>query len=693
MRRWREVLDRLHIWQKLILLGAVFALLFAIPTSLYFGEVAADTAQTSREVEGLGRSETSLGLLRALSRHRSLAAGYLAGDASLAGARGEAAAKVDALLQALRTDRGTGARAQGLLAKVSSGWKAVSEGVAGRAILAADSNASHAEVIGAASAAHEALLDQDGLAVDSDTAIQYSVRAAMVQVPALFESLGAAQAQGMALLGAKSGGQEDREAISGMLLRAKERDNEMRAAIRKVFAHAEGLKVALAPVLLEADAAVNKAIKSSRVDVMFSQDLARPAADFHAEQEEAQDSQAKISTRLLAEVRTRLTERSGAQNREIAFAVGLALAMLVAAVALAVWTTRSITRPLGHAVKVADRIASGRLDQAIDPGQARTAEAARLLEAFSAMQGALSALAREIQAAGDQIRSASEQVADGNADLSARTENQASSLEETAATMEELTATVKRNAESATQAADVVNAASESAMRGSQAVSEVVETMTSINASSKRIVDIIGVIDSIAFQTNILALNAAVEAARAGEHGRGFAVVAAEVRNLARRSADSAKEIKGLIAESVQAASLGARRVDETGRAMDDIMESVRRVAQIFSEINAASQEQRNGIEQVNRAVTNMDRTTQENASLVGEVAASSQALLDQAQRLAELVGRFRLGDAPPEAGAQAARPAIAPGQGADRPLPIAAAAEREVPRLTAEPVRPLRRA
>ena len=681
MRPWRTRLNRLHIWQKLLLLGAVFTLLFAVPTTLYFLEVAEDLARTSREVDGLARSEKALGLLRALSQHRSLAAGALAGDAALGGARAEAASRVEASLAALRADAGTGARAQGILARAATSWKALAEGVGSKAITAGDSNASHADLIAAALGAHEAVLDQDGLAADPDAAVQYAVRAALIQVPALMETLGQAQAQGMALLGAKSGGQEDREAISGLLLRAKERDQDMRVEIRKVLVHAENLKAALAPALLEADAAVNRAIKASRVDVMFSQDLARAAADFHAEQEEAMQAQAKLSSRLLAEVQGRLLERSSGQRQQIGFAIALAAAILAAAVALAVWTARSITQPLGHAVQVADRIASGRLDQSIDRGQARTAEAARLLEAFTAMQGALSSLARDIQGAGDEIRNASVQVAEGNADLSARTENQASSLEQTAATMEELTATVKRNAESAAQASGVVEEASQSAMRGSEAVSEVVETMRSINAASKRIVDIIGVIDSIAFQTNILALNAAVEAARAGEHGRGFAVVAAEVRNLARRSADSAKEIKALIAESVQATSLGAKRVDETGRAMDDIMDSVRRVAQIFSEVNAASQEQRNGIEQVNRAVTNMDRTTQENAALVGEVAASSQALLDQAQRLAELVGRFRLAEA--RAGEPAEPlPAAPPGPGSQA-LPIAGARGRGVPRLT----------
>jgi methyl-accepting chemotaxis protein len=296
-----------------------------------------------------------------------------------------------------------------------------------------------------------------------------------------------------------------------------------------------------------------------------------------------------------------------------------------------------------RAVRVADGIAAGNLAHDIDPGRARNAEAARLLAAFEAMQAGLSDLVREMQSASREIDHASGQVAQGNADLSARTENQASSLEETAATMEELTTTVRRNAESARQATQVVTNASESAMRGAEAVSEVVATMQSVNATSRRIVDIIGVMDGIAFQTNLLALNAAVEAARAGEQGRGFAVVAAEVRSLARRSADSAREIKALIADSVQAAATGSRRVDEAGRAMDDIMDSVQRVAAIFAEIAAASAEQGNGIEQVNKAVVQMDRGTQENAALVGEVAASSESLREQAQRLTEVVSRFRL--------------------------------------------------
>lgn len=675
--RWRRM-DRLHIWQKLFILGAVFALLFAIPTSLYFRQVAAGLAHTARELDGLTRAERGLALLRTLSLHRALSAGALAGDAALGPARNEAGKKVDALYEALRGDPGMGPRAQGLLVRAADSWKWLGESSRGGVISPADSNVSHGDLIASTATAIEAMLDADGLSVDQDTVVHYAVVAALVNVPAMLEVLGQAQARGMAMLASKSPGQADREATVALLLRAKERDAEMRSAIRKVFAQAEGLKAVLAPALLDADAAMERAIKATRVDVVFAQELERSPADYLAEQEQAIEAQARVSAKLTGEVRTLLKARAAEERDALLVAAGLALVLLAAAVALAVWTARSITQPLGHAVTVAGRIASGRLDEDIDRSQARNAEAAQLLEAFYAMQGALSGIAREIQASSDHVRHASMQVAEGNSELSARTENQASSLEETAATMEELTATVKRNAESSAHASQVVTEASESAMRGSQAVSEVVETMRSINEASKRIVDIIGVIDSIAFQTNILALNAAVEAARAGEHGRGFAVVASEVRNLARRSADSAREVKSLIAESVKAASLGARRVDETGKAMDDIMDSVRRVAEIFSEINSASQEQRNGIEQVNKAVTQMDRGTQENAALVGEVAASSQALQEQARRLGELVGRFRLAGhasaptAPTVAVAAPSAPALAP-----RP-------KRDLPRLSA---------
>jgi methyl-accepting chemotaxis protein len=273
-------------------------------------------------------------------------------------------------------------------------------------------------------------------------------------------------------------------------------------------------------------------------------------------------------------------------------------------------------RPLGHAVTVAETVAAGDLSAQIVV-ESRD-EAGQLMHALREMNASLAKVVGEVRMGTELIATASGQIASGNQDLSSRTEEQASSLEETAASMEELTSTVKQNADNARQANQLAVSASEVAVKGGSVVSQVVNTMGSINASSKKIVDIIGVIDGIAFQTNILALNAAVEAARAGEQGRGFAVVASEVRSLAQRSAAAAKEIKTLIGDSVEKVEEGSKQVAEAGRTMDEIVGSVRRVTDIMGEITAASQEQTSGIEQINQAISQMDQVTQQNAALGG---------------------------------------------------------------------------
>ena len=304
--------------------------------------------------------------------------------------------------------------------------------------------------------------------------------------------------------------------------------------------------------------------------------------------------------------------------------------------------TLSITRPLQQAVDVAAAVAKGDLTRRIEVKS--TDEAGQLLQALKGMNANLAAIVGEVRSTTDSISTAAQQIAAGNADLSQRTEEQASSLEETACSMEELTSTVKQNAENAKQANQLAASASEVAVKGGQVVGEVVHTMASISASSKKIVDIISVIDGIAFQTNILALNAAVEAARAGEQGRGFAVVAAEVRNLAQRSAAAAKEIKALIGDSVDKVDAGAKLVDEAGETMDEIVSSVKRVTDIMAEITAASNEQSAGIEQVNQAITQMDEVTQQNAALVEEAAAAAESMQEQARALKDAVSKFNLG-------------------------------------------------
>jgi methyl-accepting chemotaxis protein len=320
------------------------------------------------------------------------------------------------------------------------------------------------------------------------------------------------------------------------------------------------------------------------------------------------------------------------------FAVGLVFAWAI---------TRSITRPLQEAVAIASRVASGDLSSEV--AVRGKDETGQLLRALRDMNGGLREIVSEVRAGTERISTASRQISAGNTDLSARTEEQASSLEETASSMEELTSTVKQNAENAKQANQFAIGASQVAATGGKAMGDVMAMMNGVSEASRRIGDIIGVIDGIAFQTNILALNAAVEAARAGEQGRGFAVVASEVRTLAQRSAEAAKEIKGLIQDSAQRVEGGTRMVQNAGKTMDEIVGAVKRVTDIMADIAAASDEQLSGIQQVGNAVTQMDRVTQQNAALVGQSAAAAEHMTAQAEQLVNVVARFRLGSVPHE--------------------------------------------
>ncbi|WP_254441916.1 methyl-accepting chemotaxis protein [Duganella vulcania] len=360
----------------------------------------------------------------------------------------------------------------------------------------------------------------------------------------------------------------------------------------------------------------------------------------------------KLLTALCAqEEKSSVLAAAAAQNEfesARAYMVGLSLVAVGLAVVISWLSAKSITVPLQRAVRIAETVASG--DLTSDIQNTSTDETGQLLNALKAMNGSLKNIVGQVRDGTEMIATASAEIANGNLDLSARTEQQAAALEETASSMEELTSTVSQNAANAKQASMLAASASDIAIKGGAVVAQVVDTMKSIDASSKKIVDIIGVIDGIAFQTNILALNAAVEAARAGEQGRGFAVVATEVRNLAQRSASAAKEIKELIVDSVDKVAAGGKLVAEAGSTMDEVVTSVRSVTDIVAEISAANHEQQMGIGQINRAIVEMDSVTQQNAALVEEAAAASGSLREEASSLSTLVSSFRLQASAPQA-------------------------------------------
>jgi len=380
--------------------------------------------------------------------------------------------------------------------------------------------------------------------------------------------------------------------------------------------------------------ALKKEGKADEANVMLEKQFLPDAKRYAGKMDEL-----LLNQRELVDQLSRVIEGNRQSSRQ--FLIVLGLLSLVLGTVVCWLLAQSVTVPLRQAAQLARRVADG--DLAAEVPAHGTDEVGELMDALALMQGNLAKVVQNVRESSDRVSSASDEIAQGNNDLSARTEHQASSLEQTAASMEELSSTVKLNADNARQANQMAMAASEIASRGGEVVGQVVGTMRGIHDASQKISEIISVIDGIAFQTNILALNAAVEAARAGEQGRGFAVVAAEVRSLASRSADAAKEIKTLINASVERVEQGTVQVDQAGVTMNEVVSSIRRVTDIMGEISAASQEQTAGVAQVGEAVTSIDEATQQNAALVEEMAAAASSLRNQAHELVEAVSVFRL--------------------------------------------------
>ena len=645
-----SILHRISLLQKFLILGVLGLLMSLLPTWLYVSDALGDIAKARQEVQGAAPLLALNKVVQLMQVHRGISAGMLRGDEALAASRppvrdalASAIQEVDARLAAAPpspTQLATWSQAR-------QTWTALEQAVAARSLQPAQSLVQHTQLIASVMQLNGALLGTYGLQTDSHDDTYTLIQASLIHAPMLGEKLGVMRAQGVGFL---SSGELPPQG-KGVLQSLQQRVVELQGQTFRSFDHAleasPVFRAALASQQQALQVEVGESLQMLEREVLGAAELKLPAKTYFDAFTRTIDSLYAFNAQAMDSLGQALQDRVAALQLGLLWVALAMLATLTLTSVVALIFVRSITQPLAQAVQLSHAVAQGDLSGAeIEHG---TNEVGQLLAGLVQMRAQLTQVVRNVRGGAESVASASVQIAQGNIDLSARTESQASALEQTAASMEQLSAAVKQNADSALQANQLSESASTVAVQGGQVVAQVVDTMHEINTSSRKIADIIGVIDSIAFQTNILALNAAVEAARAGEQGRGFAVVASEVRSLAGRSAEAAREIKQLISASVERVEQGSALVDRAGTTMTDVVGAIRRVTDIMGEISAASREQSQGVAQVGEAVTQMDHVTQQNAALVEEMSSAAGSLKSQAQDLVDVVSVFKLGGSPGE--------------------------------------------
>ena len=640
-----SILHRMGLAQKFIILGVFALVMVLVPTGLFFKTVRAQVEVATREAMVADAVVLLNRVVQLAQTHRGLSAGALSGNQTLAARRPDVRDKLAQAMSMLDTEFkkiAASSQLNGLWSDVRQRWSSLEPGVSGGQLKAGESTKLHTELISKLLLVNEEVLSEYGMLLDPERDTFFVIQASLQNVLVLTENLGVMRAQGTGFLTTGNLPPEGKAGLQALAKRAVEAQGEMFRNLGRAFEANADMKTALSSRAEATRASVEKTLSVANQALLSATEIKYPAPEYFDEFTRTIDGLFEFNGHAVKSLVGTLEQRlSTLRNQQIMVIVVLLL-VLAAVMALAWAFVRSITGPIHQAVNVARGVAQGDLTGEIRVQGSN--ELGMLMQALQDMQAHLSEVVTKVRQGSDSVATASAEIAAGDQDLSARTESQASALEETSASMEQLNETVKHNADSARQANQLAMSASAVAVRGGEVVGQVVDTMKGINESSRKIADIISVIDGIAFQTNILALNAAVEAARAGEQGRGFAVVASEVRSLAGRSAEAAKEIKTLINASVQRVEHGTALVDQAGTTMEEVVSSIRRATDLMGEISAASSEQSLSVSQVGEAVSQMDQATQQNAALVEQIAAAASSLTSQAQDLVEVVSIFKLG-------------------------------------------------
>ena len=641
-----QFISRLKLWQKFALVFSIALLMAGTSSLLLMRDYYQGTRTVQAELSGLKPVRDMVAVLRLTQQHRGLSAGFLAGNAQLQADRSakqdevtQAFRQASASVQVLARDKGASNLTE-RLQRIEQDWQTLASSVQTQRIAAPASFQAHTALIKQELVFFTKVLDVSTLVLDSEIVSSYLIASLLDKLPYQIELMGQLRAQGSAILARHVITPDERGQLQTLLALVRDQGEKIYTQVENALEVDPTLQASVGVALKQAVAGSEQARRQADEKILQAKELDTPSKDYFVAMTKAIDASYALIEAGDATLAKLLGERLAQAERQLLLLVTSLLAVIVLSAWVIYVTVRQANQALAETLAVSQALAQGNLGHRVRV-EAHD-EFGTIAHTLEQSMRALASTMQEIKHATTAVSTAAGEIAIGTQDLSDRTEEQASALEETSASMKTLSNHVQKNAREAQQACDMAHQARDVARQGGDTVQDVVEAMQRINQSSSRIGDIIGVIDSIAFQTNILALNAAVEAARAGEQGRGFAVVASEVQMLARRSSEAAREIKALITTSVEQVAMGTQKANQAGNAVHGIVDAIMRVTGIMTSISQASADQTQGIMEVLAAVTEMDDTTQKNAAMVEQTAAASKSLEEQVQQVAQAMERFR---------------------------------------------------